>query len=126
MFSLYRLDAPSNPRAPSPSPHVKKHADTKFALIGGGVGVSNVERPPSSNVGNPAPRGGNSLEEGLSSTESKAQRGSSWRSDRDRLLNLLFKWKTGEAWREVMLVCGAETGWGGYGGLRSSCEVEVR
>lgn len=104
---------------------MEKHAETKFALMGG-VEVSNVGRPPSSTAVNSAPRGGNSLEEGLSSAGPKAQRGPSWRSDRDRLLNLLFKWKTGEAWREVVLVCGAETGWSGYGGLRSSCEVEVR
>ena len=62
----------------------------------------------------------------MSSAGSKAQGGGSWRSDRDRLLNLLFKWKASEAWREVVLVCGAETVWGEYGGLRSSCELEVR
>lgn len=94
--------------------------------MGGGVKVSNAEHPRSFNMANAAPRGGDSLGNELFGAGSNAQRGPSWRSDRDRLLNVLFKWKAGEAWREVVLICGAETGCGGYVGLRSSCEVEVR
>lgn len=104
----------------------QKHNDTKFALMGGGVDVSNMEHPRSSDVENSAPRGGDSLGREPLSAGSNSQRGPSWRSDRDRLLNLLFKWKAAEAWREVVLICGAEAGCGGYRGLRSSCEVEVR
>lgn len=49
-----------------------------------------------------------------------------WRDEKDRLLDRLFAWKAGEAWREVVIVCGAEEGCGGRGGIRSSCELEVR
>lgn len=52
--------------------------------------------------------------------------GSGGRDERDRLLERLFAWKAGEAWREVVLVCGAAEGRGGRGGLRSACELEVR
>lgn len=49
-----------------------------------------------------------------------------WRDEKDRLLDRLFAWKAGEAWREVVLVCGAAEGRGGRGGIRSGCELEVR
>ena len=49
-----------------------------------------------------------------------------WRDERDRLLDRLFAWKAGEAWREVVLVCGAAEARGGQGGIRSACELEVR
>lgn len=49
-----------------------------------------------------------------------------WRDEKDRLLDRLFAWKAGEAWREVVLVCGAAEGRGARGGLRSACELEVR
>ncbi|CAM9986285.1 unnamed protein product [Scytosiphon promiscuus] len=48
-----------------------------------------------------------------------------WGDETDRLLDLLFAWKTGEAWREVVVVCGAADGCGGRGGLSSSCELEI-
>lgn len=51
---------------------------------------------------------------------------SGWRDEKDRLLDLLFAWKAGEAWREVVLVCGAAAARGGRGGIRSACELEVR
>lgn len=49
-----------------------------------------------------------------------------WRDEKERLLDRLFAWKAGEAWREVVLVCGAAEGRGGCGGIRSACELEVR
>eukprot|EP00752_Nemacystus_decipiens_P010481 g9338.t1 len=51
--------------------------------------------------------------------------GGGWRDEKDRLLDRLFAWKAGEAWREVVLVCGAAEARGGRGGIRSSCELEV-
>lgn len=73
---------------------------------------------------------------GGKSQESPAQSGpilsdaaydsSGWRDEKDRLLDRLFTWKAVEAWREVVLVCGAAEGREGRGGLRSACELEVR
>lgn len=48
------------------------------------------------------------------------------KDDRIRLLDRLFAWKTGEVWREVVLICGASTVRGARGGLCSACELEVR
>lgn len=45
--------------------------------------------------------------------------------EKDRLLDRLFAWKAGEAWREVVVVCGAADAGGGREGLRSACELEV-
>lgn len=108
----------------------------KFALVGGGSenqtpdggvdgGVQSTDRPTSASNGNG--KGGDAETD---TPDSQITSGSSWRDDRDRLLDRLFAWKTGEAWREVVLVCGAERGCGFRGGggrgLRSACELEVR
>lgn len=105
---------------------VTKYVGPKFALMEEGIAASGAENHLLPNERNSAPKEDNNLGEQPQGAGSKTQRSPSWLKGRDRLLNLIFKWKTEEAWREVVLVCGAETGLGGSEGLRSSCEVEVR
>lgn len=62
-------------------------------------------------------------------SNNSSNRSGSWRDGKERLLDRLFAWKSGEAWREVVLMCGASAaeGAGGRGGgLGSACEMEVR
>lgn len=92
-------------------------ASVKFALVGGN------EDPDADQLASRSDAMGEIEEE---DPNSKTLRGASWGGDRDRLLDLLFAWKAGEAWREVLLLCGAEVGPGRRGGLGSACEFEVR
>ncbi|CAM9897439.1 unnamed protein product, partial [Ectocarpus sp. 12 AP-2014] len=80
-----------------------------------GSGRSNLD-------GNPPSR---STSASISASDVTDDTGSGGRDERDRLFERLFAWKAGEAWREVVLVCGAAEGRGGRGGLRSACELEV-
>lgn len=133
----------------------KKHEKTiKHAIIGGGVEAAAGDdtgaafAPSSSSTTPPIidDSSSSNLEEeegagaGGGDQESPAAKSSptssdvasgtdahGWRDEKDRLLDRLFAWKTGEAWREVVLVCGAAAeGRSGRGGLRSACELEVR
>lgn len=96
----------------------------KFALVGA------VEAPDAEEIATLSPdvsaaSEGGSVKASTSGAASDGRGGKSWRDDRNRLLERLFAWKAGEAWREVVLVCGA-AGSKGHPGLRSACELEVR
>lgn len=83
----------------------------------GGVETTDGRHLPSFNIGQSTSSNGESFE---------GAEGSRRQKERDRLLDCLFTWKAREAWREVVLICGATARCDGLGGLHSACELEVR
>lgn len=111
-------DATPHTTAPFPSASSGNGPVSGTAIADGSSSRSNLDGKP--------PSRSNSASISASDVPDDTGSGSGGRDERDRLLDRLFAWKAGEAWREVVLVCGAAEGRGGRGGLRSACELEVR